>query len=440
MDHKLNNSGDQLVTRGACFALRPHFYKRRIDTMRKLHIILSEAFFCPSVYMSMRKNKTRLDQIVTDFSVQKTIIDKKKFRKRNISLRNIGLIEKYNNPRSHAFIIKLNSNIVGANDFATIYRVADNLEFTIHGEEYDISIKPVIHIFPTGIVNIKYSCFFNAKRNVQMSQTLINSFYRDQNLNMQGNNPEFADITSFKKCTEKILILLGKALPGLDFKDAYRRKMSFVNVIQNRRLSETEFRKLCRTMMPHTGDFRQVHLEEDGVNVEENQYVMINPDFSMIYFARPNSAHYTDYDNSHSFYKYLEFAIAEDLIYEFLIGHGKNILAEINSGKFKLIDKSLLKPNYYCERVEKLYTRQDERFAAIEKYGQQVVELYYGGEEKRQYRIFECYTNIEKMNKEIERITGKQRKFLTAAIEYIPVFLRDTFNLPIPVPVPQKSN
>lgn len=405
-------------------------------SLRKLHIILSKTYLCPSVYTAKKGFLNRLDNITSVLDANNGKLSRSKFKDMNIFIQHIGQLKLCTDAEKHPYVLRMNQyndkiTRNGQYSLSACYRAEGNLSFMVSDPEsgVTIEIQPIVHIFPSGIVSIMFSCLFNSENrkqapNLDMFRQLLKSFSKGTALNhMETNNPAFRDVNSLEICIDRICFYIRKAFPELDFNHSYYMKTSFVQIEHDRKLSEKIFKDLCSQMMPNSLKLSQPPqgIPNEAYNLEADPYMLVSSDFSTIHysFAAHKVSDETPCFHSWQFYRYLEFAVSEMLVYNFLIDHSDNVKRDIEQQQYSLFDKAF-KPTFYSKRIDTLYQRQEARFEATDESDRKIVYMYYAGQEKRDRLILKCHENIEKMNALIVKNVDKNRTLLEAVIKHIP--------------------
>ncbi|MDR0324877.1 MAG: hypothetical protein LBI19_02110 [Oscillospiraceae bacterium] len=402
--------------------------------LRKLHIIMSKTIFCPSIYLSKTDLKRRLDSLTTPRDANDSKGRKKALKDENIFIRHIGQVEMHDDSRKNPHVVMMHRNSVGKNGIQSLsacYRAEGNLEFYIKDSDFDIHIKPIVHIFPNGVISIIFSCFFNANPhehdpNLHKFQQIIDSFLSGETLeDLKTTNPAFCKINSLDACIEEIIVYVQKAFPELEPSNAISKKMIFVNIDHERGLCEEGFKSLCSELIPESGEIKLVQgIPDEAFEVGLNPYILVDSDFSTVYFTAQRSKKRPMCYDSWMVFKFLDFAASEKILYDFLVAHCENVMSDIANEIHSLFTKSMLKPTFYSRKIAELYSWQEAKFDAIGEFGLKIVNMYYKGEPERMNARDQCNNKIEEMNKFIRERSTKKTEILKAIIQSIPDILK----------------
>lgn len=401
--------------------------------LQKLHIILSKTYFCDSFYKKKRAKKGRLDAIIADSDTNDDKLRRQKLKDMNVFIDSIGQLELHTKPSKDPFVLDISSaNIdgIGRHNRSVCYRAAGNLLFNIAIPGFKIEIKPIVQVFPSGTVSIIFSCFYNASRkcgeeHLNIFRQILESFTVGRCLeHMTTGNPAFMHIKSLEDCAGEICDRVDKTFPELCIRDAFCEAISFVHVIHDEGLCEDGFRDICKQITPPAmGGFTvTTDIPEESYYLKTNPFFLVRSDFSTIFYGQKCNRN-EPYFNSWRFFKHLEFAAAERMVYRFLGNHARDVLRDINEEQYKLLSRSMFVPTFYSREIDILYGNQDARYYALDQFSRKVVNMYYGGEQVREDVIRACHEEIKAMNELLQSRGNQHKAFLKAIIRHVPTIM-----------------
>lgn len=256
-----------------------------------------------------------------------------------------------------------------------------------------ISFTPIVHLYPYGIVNIILSGIYVTKSPEHVNEHLDflklvrRSFEKSSRLNNLKITKNFGqNINSLNDVIRLIEGFLNISYPEFDFNDSFHRDYQFYNIIKSDVFNSIKFKLFCQKLISNKQiPARLNSLCFDCYNGYWKEMLFVHPLMCVTYNRGNNEICKQDTrrKTSWNIYRYIEFAIIEQFLWNNLLRFCYHVREKLFKEKTSSISLSKLKINIFNRELYGLYLNLLQAFNDLNGSARKIIYMYYGGKNKR---------------------------------------------------------
>lgn len=390
---------------------------------QKIHIILSRLFFCPSILL----NRSPL----VPSSIYKLLSNYAKSKDQEINnyfISNFGKIELFDNADTSPFILNIFSKDVYRRDQKMLFPCfgsRGNFSIRVFTDIGYISFTPIIHLYPYGIVNIILSGIYVTEypeyvnEHLDFLKLVRRSFAKSANLN---NLKITKNVRQNINCLNDVIRLIERFInisyPEFNFNDSFHRDYQFYNIMKSDVFNSIRFKLFCQKLISN----KQIHARLNNLCFDcydeyWKEMSFVHP-LMCVTYNRGNNEIYkqgTRRRTSWSIYRYIEFAVIEQFLWDNLLRFCYYIQEMLFKEKTSSIALSKLKINIFNRELYGLYLNLLQAFRHLNGSARKIIYMYYGGKNKRN----ELIESIKEEIASILNTLSDRKNPLTEFLRYI---------------------
>lgn len=385
-------------------------------------IILSNIFACPSAILSHPSGiessfkKLLWNDLEASYDYNHMT---ETYADNNYFIKDFGTIRLFGNPNKHAFVSYTVPMALKQSDLYNItvcYGSKANFCFRMKNNQASVIIRPIIHFFPSKMVNILYSCYISASDMKSLLKTinqlkLSNDTMYD--IPMHCEKKYYQGINCLKNLTLYIRKNIEGSLDNYDFDNAALKLRHCHVSFSGGEVDCTEFKEICSSLKKAGSKYSNTDKIEKHLAQEyESEQFLVTPGLSVYYNADQKSSSWV-------FFRDIEYILIANLTLEFIDLVSKEVLNDLHKEKKSLISINSFKINYYNEDFEELANDYINSMNNNNSYVRLMTYLYYGGKERFEKKFAEYKETYQKLLSQMENRESIWVKFIK---KLVPMF------------------